>query len=1227
MNPFAHLHVHSDFSQLDGCSRVQEYVEEAERRGDYALAMTEHGSVRSFFELHQQTQGKKVKPIYGAELYLAMDARLKGLSDAEKDVLSRGRDARAAKQEIQRRERELGIQGRFHITIWAKNAVGLSNLFSLSSQAWTSGFYYRPRIDPVSIVDNGEGLIVGSACISSPFYRLMRDGNERKAYELAQYFCDALGTENLVFELMPHPLEEQIEANLFHIQMAKHFGCRCIATQDAHYLRPEDRKHHEVLLAVGTGKTINDLDRFSFEGDGSYHFKTWDEMCSDFEKYHGLGKDWADVLYFNTMEVAERCEVSLSLDRLKGLLPEPELPAGSTPAGHLQLLCVGGWETRGLFERLDAPAMRTYMDRLRYELKVIREKKFEKYFLMVHEMFAWAREHGIMSGPGRGSSAGSIVAYLLGITQVDPIEHGLYFERFINPARVDFPDIDCDFEDRRRGEILSYLVERYGEEKVCRIATFGTLASKQAVKDVARALEVPFGEANRCTAAMFDDMTMQQNFSEIEACSEFAERHPEVLSHAQRLEGFVKNVGIHAAGVVISPVPLVEVVPVETREHKGERVKVTAVDMRAVQELGLVKLDVLGLKALTMLRICLETIRETREEEVVLENIPLDDSDTLAGFSEHDFDCIFQFDTASARKVAGRLRFDHFVDIAAVNAVNRPGLTRSGLAKDYIDRRNNPKLCAKDLFHPKVSELTRETYGVIVYQEQVISILVHVAGFDPSRADIIRKKIGKSAGKDELEKYRAEFVTGVAMTSPEIDPVISHKLMDAMIEFGGYAFNKAHAVAYSMISFWQMWLKRRYPLEFFFGQLMTEDELTEQRKIIRAARRKGINTLPADINSSGAGFSVDAKLGAIRGSLIDIKQVGAGAAEEIASKQPFSSMVDFFTRTERRKVNKRSFSTLLLAGAFDSMIPCAKAFIEGLEQRWALVQKARWADLEALLEDDKEKEDFSPAERVMLAVQVNPLAYGAHALDPYVEFILPRLTEPYLNVEDQDIYSEKQFGYVIGWTTEVKSFYHGSGMFTSKRSASVTCENEHGASFRVFVPWHVLAENRGLFEVTGIPVLFYVRVDVERQSLDARFLVDLSSMKRTFEEVRGKKFTAWERIAFGRHPAGDYEWKTEEHRARVMQDVGGFVSAQPKGSMFLVTGVVTSVSEVQDKKGNLMAFVGLKGFFGFCEVTCFSRAWKRMAKYFAPGKFVSVKVTKERGSLLLDDKGKIWPHD
>lgn len=1228
--PFAHLHVHSDFSQLDGCSRVQEYAEESERRGDTALAMTEHGSVRSFFELHQQTRGKRVKPIYGAEMYMAMDARTKGISDAEKEVITRGMDPKAARSAISRREKELGISGRFHISFWAKNSVGLQNLFRLASAAWTSGFYYRPRVDPTGIVDHGEGLIVGSACISSPFYQLFKVGKERQAYELAQFFCDTLGTENLVFELMPHPIPDQIEANRFHIQLAQHFGCRLIATHDAHYLRPEDKQHHEILLAIGTGKTINDLDRFAFEGEGTYHFQTWEEMKEGFQKHHGLGEDWAEELLRNTMWVAEQCNVTLSLDRLKGLIPEPRLPEDcSTPMGFLQTLCVQGWGTRRLHERLDADERQAYRKRLRYELKVIGDKKFESYFLMVEEMFRWAREHGIMAGPGRGSSAGSLVAYLLGITQVDPIQHGLYFERFINPARIDFPDIDCDFEDQRRGEVVRYLEDRYGEERVCRIATFGTLAARQAVKDVARALDVPFTDSNRCTVAMMEDWDLRKNFTEVPICFEFAERYPQVLDHAERLEGFVKSIGIHAAGMVVSPVPLVEVVPIETRDYKGERVKITAVDMRAVGELGLVKLDVLGLKMLSTLRICLEAIRETREEDVCLEEIPLDDPDTLAGFSEHDFDGIFQFDTPSARKTAGRLSFDHFLDIAAVNAVNRPGLTRSGLAASYIARKNDPSLCEKDLFHPEVSKLTRETSGVIVYQEQVISILVHVAGFEPSHADILRKKIGKSEGKEELDKYRAEFVTGVSLTHPEIDPAISHKLMDALIEFGGYAFNKAHSVAYSMLSFWGMWLKRRYPLEYFYAQLTTENDLAEQRKIIRAARRRGVNTLPADINTSKAGFTMDPEHNAIRGSLIDIKQVGAGAAEEIAARQPFAGIIDFLKRVERRKVNKRAFATLLQAGAFDSMLPCVKRFSESLEERWGLAKRGRWKELEEILVLDKDEEDYPVATRVMLAVQVNPLAYGAHSLDPYLEFISPRLKEPRLDVEDPDLYLEAQYGYVLGWTTEIKPIYTGGGVYSGKKAVLLSCENEHGATFRIFVPWHVYPEHREKLEVDGMPILFYARVDIERQSLDAKFLVDLSSMKRTFDEVKGKKFDLWERIAFGRHPAGDYAWKTAEHRVRVMSDVCEFVAKQTNKTRFLLTGVVTSVAKIQDKKGQEMAFVGLKSMIGFVEITCFSRAWKHFWKYLLPGKFVSLKVLKERGSVLLEDSGfgKIWPHE
>jgi DNA-directed DNA polymerase III PolC len=1498
--PFVHLHVHSDFSQLDGCSTVREYVEESESRGYPAIALTEHGSVRSFFELYSQCSGKKVRPIFGAEFYLSMDAKQKGLSDEEKKVVSRGLDPKLARSRVQKRERELGIQGRFHLSVWAKDNVGLQNLFRLSSTAWTDGFYYRPRVDPMSLVDHGEGLIVGSACISSPFFQMFKDGNEKQSFEMAQYLCDTLGSENLVFELMPHPLADQVEANHFHIRMAQHFGCRIIATQDAHYLRPEDRVHHEVLLAIGTGKTLNDLDRFTFEGEGTYHFKTWEEMVEGFRTFHGLDDEWCEAIYRDTMEVASQCNASLSLDRFKGLIPEPHLPEPyKTPTAYLQFLCVEGWKRRELSERLTDEQRRAYKTRLRYELETLRDKNFVSYFLMVQEMYSWARSQGIMAGPGRGSSAGSLVAYLLGITQVDPIEHGLYFERFINPSRIDFPDIDCDFEDRRRGEILEYLSDRYGQERVCRIATFGTLAAKQAVKDVARVLDVPFSDSNRCTAAILDGVSLRENFEGNPICSEFAEHYPQVLAHAERLEGFVKHVGIHAAGVVVSPVPLIDVVPIETREHKGVRTKVTGVDMKAVQELGLVKLDVLGLKTLTTLRLCLEAIRENRGEEVILENIPLDDPDSLEGFSEHDFDCIFQFDSHSARKICGRLRFDCFGDIAAVNAVNRPGLTRSGLAQDYIRRKNDPSLCEKDLFCPEVTSLTSETFGVIVYQEQVIAILVELAGFTAAHADIIRKKIGKSEGRDELEKFRTEFVIGVSIKNPHIDPEVSHRLFNALVEFGGYGFNKcipgdavvirggcragespeitiselfdaqrsrtpwgkkirsgrltllqmdsdgrvrpgklkkihyngvrevvriylsngvevqatvnhrfltssgykrvdeirvgdelmamgekeryqkrgfasggrktytgcgfpegeqnpsfvdgrakrfeevkarvskragggceccgkkrkngssfeyshtltldqvggdfaryhhpgnvrllcnschkmfdyrigvrkrrwtkgrpvlpvrvlsltpagsrevydiemdtlehnfvvngvvshnSHAISYSMLSFWGMWLKRRYPLEYFWAQLSTEDDLVEQRRVIRSARRRGVSTLPADVNVSRVGFSIDPEKGVIRGSLVDIKQVGDGAAQEIMEKQPYTSIIDFLKRTDRRAVNKRSFSTLLQSGAFDTLIPNVKEFIENLEKRWKVIRDGRWEKLEKMLEEDSGKEDLPPATRILLATQVNPLAYGAHPLDPYLEFISKRLDEPLEDVEDPELFHRTHYGYVVGWVMEIKAGYHGGmSVIGGKKAASVFCENEQGAAFRVYVPWHVYQEHREKLEgVTGVPLLFYVKCDEERQAMDVRFLVDLSHMKRTFGEVKGKKFDIWERIVFGRHPVSDYEWKTKEHRERVGRDLGEFVLEQPDGNRFILTGVVTSVAEIKDKKGNDMAFIGLKGKVGFCEVTCFSRAWSKFKKLVPPGGFVSVKVLKERRSALLDDlSGRVWAH-
>ena len=1515
--PFVHLHVHSDFSKLDGCSTVAEYVTEAEARGDPALAFTEHGSIRGFHELHLRTRGLKVRPIYGVEFYVAEQMEKREITDEEKTEITKGLDEKAAKKALKDYERKLGMEGRFHLTAWAKDAEGLANLFKLTTLAWTNGFYYKPRIDWMTLADHSKGLMIGTACLAGPLHKLVAEAQPVRAWEVATFLKDVFG-DDLVAEIMPHAMEAQRKANQTVIGIAQRLGVRLVATQDAHYLYKEDQEHHEVLLAIGTGAKMWSEDRFRFDRGDTFHFKTRDEMAAGLVGYHGLDADLVEEALDNTVIVAERLQAVVNLDKLRGLLPKPTVPPEFRDAFHyMRSLCLEGWGWRDIPQRAErlaskrgmAPGdmLKEYAARLKRELAMLHAKGFEAYFLMVREMYAWARGQKITCGPGRGSAAGSLTSFLLGITSADPLEHELLFERFISPGRIDFPDIDCDFEDQRRQEILDYLGERYGREQVCRISTFGKLTTKQVVKDVARVFDVPFHEANQCTANIAEDLDVARNFAEQPYCIEFAKLYPKVPHHAQRLEGFVKNLGIHAAGVVVSPVPVVEILPVETRDHKGARIRVAAVDMEGVQDLGLVKLDVLGLRTLTTLRLTVEAVQKNHGVEVNLEEIPLDDPDTLAGFTENDFHGVFQFDTQAMGAVAGQMRFTAFAEIAVANAVNRPGLTRTGLAQKYIDRMNNPKLAEDHIYHPIVTELLKETFGVLVYQEQVMRLMTDLAGFTAEDADKVRKVIGKSEGAEAMAKWRDKFVTGVQSTHPDIEPDVAHKLMDNLAEFGAYAFNKcisgdtvvvragankntvaelpvwklyeaqesrtpwgkkiragkvrllqmdpdgrvrpgrlkkvyfngrklvyrvrtaggrsicatlnhrlltrrgyvrvdqlsvndelavmmppaprrkkgfarrglgkkyrgcgfpakdqnpswtdgrqgmldraqevvlgrsrgvcewcgkkqskadrfefahvrpleqcggrfdlyhnennllrlcngchkrfdyakgerlgrwskgratgfdpvvhvervgvvptydvemenqehnflangivshnSHAVVYSMIAFWCMYLKRRWPLEFYLALLSTEPDLEEMRRIMRNARKRGVEILPADVRTSKAGFSIDPDKHAIRGSLIDIKFVGEAAAQEIAAGQPFLGLQDFLDRINKKKVNKRSFEALLAGGALDELVPNVKRFWDDREPRWELAKKGKWAVLAAKLAEDVTLPGYTTEERVLMAMEYNPLAFGAHPLDVYAGFVERNVKVPVEDLGAFGFYDRKRLAFVLAWVLEVKSGPVGHAdtgldkrdeiLGYGRQSARLYVEDASGEQHRVRVDWSAWeAVQEHADGLAAVPIIACVDVMADRKIARANYLVNLSVLKRKLEE--GKPLGIWERLVVGKHPTLEHDWKSKAVRRGAMLDLAREVRRHPVDSYFNLTGVVIAVSRAMDKRLQEMAFITLQGYQGLAELVCFGTNWPEFKPHVKLGKLMTLRVLRMRKGLQLDQEGRVWKHD
>jgi len=808
---FVHLHVHSDMSQLDGCGKIGDYAQKAKDMGHNAIALTEHGTMRGYFTQLEQCEERDMKPIYGIEFYVANNMRRKGLTSDEKDGITNGLKRAQWKEVIRDYEDREGIRDRWHITVWAKNEVGLKNLFKLSTNAWLEGFYYKPRIDVEELLKYREGLIVATGCQSSVVMDHVCVGKRKRAFREADRLYDAFG-EDMWLEIMPHAGADQMASNKFAMELVDRYSrqLRMVATQDAHYVDASDCDAHEVLLCIGTGDSMHNEDRFRF-GDGELYLKSRREMFNDLMKHHGyMGKKAIKAALDNTLEVAERIEDKIiKIDRFACLMPPVDVPSkfGGDEFAYTKALCIHGWTWREIPKRAELYAKKhgmsyeeaigVYKHRLFHELKAITTQKFITYFLLVRDIYNWARKQDIMCGPGRGSAAGSLVAFLLGVTSVDPVEHALLFERFINPARVDMPDIDMDFEDVRRQEIIQYLRDKYGDDRVSQIATVGKLSGKQCLKDVSRVLEVPYAAVNEVTNSIIErssgderaSQTIEDSFRDFKVCRAFNDRYPDVLTHSKRLEGMSKNLGIHAAGVVTSPVPLVEITPLEVRKHSDGDVVVTAVDMNGAQAHGLLKLDVLGLRTLAVLKDAVRAIKERHGLDIDLERLELDDPKVLQAFTDHDYTGIFQYDSPSADKICMGVPFDTFEDVAAMTALNRPGTARSGLATEYVDRKKHPEKRKTGHFHPKVSEITADTMGVIVYQEHVQKIFVEIAGFPPGTADSLRKKIAKKYGDETIGKERENFIRG-AKEKSGIDEKTAGKIMDAITFFGSYGFNK-----------------------------------------------------------------------------------------------------------------------------------------------------------------------------------------------------------------------------------------------------------------------------------------------------------------------------------------------------------------------------------------------------------------------------------------------------
>ncbi len=887
MTDFVHLHTHSQYSLLDGAASLDRLVQEAAATGQRAVAVTDHGVMYGAFKFYQAAKEAGIKPIIGCEVYVAR----------------RTRHDREAKLD----------EDPYHLVLLAENENGYRNLVKLVSISHLEGFYYRPRVDREILSAYSEGLIALSACLSGEIASHLLAGNRDSARETAAWYKEVFGAKNYFLELQYHRLEGQREVNRELLTLAKELDLGVVATNDLHYIKREDAMVHDVLLCIQTGKTINDSDRLKFATD-EFYFKTGDEMAKAFQE--------APEALKNTVAIAERCEVQFELGKYH--LPDYKVPDGFNKETYLEYLCRDGLHHR--YQKI-TPELE---ERLTYELSIIEETGFAGYFLIVWDFVHYAKSRGIAVGPGRGSGAGSLVGYLLGITELDPLEHQLLFERFLNPERISMPDFDIDFCFERRGEVIEYVKEKYGRDHVAQIITFGTMAARGAIRDVGRVLGLPYGEVDKIAKMIPNELgiTLEdalKNSTELDTLVRENEQISRLVSIARAVEGFPRHASIHAAGVVITPQVITDYVPL-ARASEGEAT--TQYPMEDLETIGLLKMDFLGLRTLTVLQDTMELVRETKGEELTLSAIPQGDTAAYSLLRSGQTLGLFQLESSGMRRLLVQLAPEVFEDLISLVALYRPGPLGSGMVDDFIKRRHGEK--GNAYLHPLLEEILEPTYGIILYQEQVMQICHRLGGFTLGESDLVRRAMGKKQ-PEVLSALREKFVKGAEEQG--ISRKIGEEIFNLMEYFAGYGFNKSHSAAYAMIAYWTAYFKANYPQAFMAALLTSVIDRSDKVGIyIEECRKLGIPIYPPDVNHSQARFTVEDR--GIRIGLLAVKNLGEGAIEEIVlerRKEPFKSLYDFCRRLDLGLLNKRAVESLIKVGAFASTKRTRREMLEALE--------------------------------------------------------------------------------------------------------------------------------------------------------------------------------------------------------------------------------------------------------------------------------------------------------
>jgi len=887
-----HLHVHSEYSLLDGAARLEKLVERAKALKFPALALTDHGNLFGAVDFYTACEKAGVKPILGCELYVAPGSR------------------------FERSTQDGGYEGASHCTVLARTRAGYANLMKLVSKAYLEGYYYKPRVDRELLAQHADGLLVLSGCLNSEVSRQLSAGDEAKALQTAGWYQEVFGKDYYFMEVQSHGLEQQVAVTEGTIKIARALGAPLCGTNDSHYLEADHSRAHEALLCIQTGTTMSDPDRWKFSSN-EFYVKSADEMRAVF-------KDLPEA-YRNTLAVAERCNVDLQFGQVH--LPKYQVPDGFTLDSYLEERAFEG--LKGRYGSSPADAV---VERLRYELGVVSKMGFSGYFLVVWDFISYARRQGIAVGPGRGSSAGSLVAYCLGITNVDPIRYGLIFERFLNPERISMPDMDIDFADDRRDEVIRYVVDRYGADRVAHIITFGTMGAKAVIRDVARVLGFSYGEADRLAKLVPGfplNISLDEALEKAPALAEQVKRDQrvgEMWAVARALEGCTRHASVHASAVVISDEPLMERVPLYKDPKRPELI--TGYAMGPIEKLGLLKMDFLGLKTLTVISDALRLIKESRGIELDGDALPLDDARTYQLLTEARTFGVFQLESAGMRDALKRLKPQRIEDIIAMVALYRPG--PMDLIEDFVNRKHGRSPIAYE--HPLMEPVLQETYGIMVYQEQVMRLAADLAGFSLGEADTLRKAMGKK-DRELMATQREKFVTGCKAN--KIDGRKAERIWDLIEKFAGYGFNKSHAACYGVVAYQTAYLKANHPTEFMAALLTSEMEKTDKIvQYVEETRAMGLRVEPPDVNVSRADFTVAGE--AIHFGLAAIKNVGATAIESIVRTREadgrFAALDDFCARVDLRLVNRRVVECLIKAGAFDSLQSTRAGLLAALDQ-------------------------------------------------------------------------------------------------------------------------------------------------------------------------------------------------------------------------------------------------------------------------------------------------------